>query len=195
MLDIYTKQPITTRSQEHILLNALGGKVASRDLLDKTTNDVLGRTIDVALTEALHLPRTLLGALSADGQPPPPVRGMRTSDGESYNLLPDGFPELSKPSMRISEIEDMVTLEISARSMKEAKKLAARTLEKHGQSMQTLEKAVFQTPETLVPTVRRQVSFGPACWRAIAKHACNLLAFRARDLFSGRNSIRSASSF
>jgi hypothetical protein len=68
--DIYTKQPIETDSEDHILPSFLGGRVRIRGRIDKGTRDLLARGIDARLDEALQCVRVPLDARSAVGEPP-----------------------------------------------------------------------------------------------------------------------------
>src|SRR4051812_6619585 len=68
--DIYKKQPITVDSSEHVLPDALGGKLQVRGVIDKTTNDWFGGGIDAALERGLRAFRLLLDARNSHGDPP-----------------------------------------------------------------------------------------------------------------------------
>jgi len=67
-LDIYKKTRIVTPSAEHILLDSLGGRLTSTHLLDKSTNDRFGSTIDRALADLMLPFRVLLDAKAGDGR-------------------------------------------------------------------------------------------------------------------------------
>ena len=181
--DIYTKNPIVRRSSEHVLLNAIGGRLESDDLIDKATNDVLGHDIDAPLTNAILPIRVMLGALSGDGDAPPAYKQAVTDDGDKYNLLSSGKPELGKPDIKIEHGADG-KLKISgrARSKSELRQLTRRTLEKHGVPFAALD-AVAEKVEEHVPWLHVGIEITPEALRCIAKMACNLLAYADRDFF------------
>jgi hypothetical protein len=192
LMDIYTGTPIVRTSDEHILLDALGGRLTSDRLIDKTTNDSFGHTIDAALANALVPFRTLLGVRSGDGRPPPAVRGATTDDGEMYNLLPLGIPELAKPSLQLKKIaEGRVQVQGRVRSRKELHRLTTRRLTEYGVSTDALD-AEYREHEHHVPALKVEFSLDHNAFRAIAKMACNLLALKDRDLFLAKefNPIR-----
>ncbi|MBX3214325.1 MAG: hypothetical protein KF850_19985 [Labilithrix sp.] len=192
MDDIYTGRSIVTPSDEHVLLNALGGRLVGRDLIDKTTNDKFGDSIDAALANDLLPLRVLLNVRSGDGTPPPKLRGAVGPDGATYNLLPGGEPEMGKPSVRFSERDGMTYAEASARSLKELKSLLGRSLEKAGVPVATLEESI-RTTLTPAPRMKTDLSVGEDGLRAVAKMAANLLALSSRDVFdeSGFDALRS----
>src|SRR5687767_1904233 len=100
-VDIYTLRPVNQASEEHIILNSLGGKLTA-PLIDKLTNDLFGQTIDAALAADLNLLRVLLGAKSGDGRDPARHRGMVTESGEAYDLAAGGKPEII-PRVEVGE--------------------------------------------------------------------------------------------
>ena len=181
-LDIYTRKPIVTPSDEHIILNALGGR-RTHPLIDKVTNDVFGSTIDAALASTVNVIRVLLDAKSGDGDSPPAVRRAKSSVGESYNLLPGGKPEAASARLKLEELPGGgMQLSGHARSMAELRRLARRTMEQHGVPLHALE-AGSRTVESKAPRLQVDCSFHADSWRALAKMACNLLALERRELF------------
>ena len=181
-LDIYTKRVMLVPSDEHIVLNALGGR-RKHSLIDKTTNDILGSTIDAALATTLHVIRVLLDATSGDGESPPPIRRAPSPTGDTYDLLPGGKPEISHPRLSFEDSGDgRVQLTGRARSMSELRRHAKRKLEQHGVSLDALE-AGSTTVESKAPRLHVDCSFTPDSWRAVAKMACNLLAIERRNMF------------
>jgi hypothetical protein len=98
LLDIYKKTPIAVRSAEHILLNRLGGRLSSRGLIDKTTNDVFGDTIDKAVAKMIEFPRVVLGAPSGDGLPPRAI--LVESEGPTYKAKSAPRCDYFGPSVR-----------------------------------------------------------------------------------------------
>ncbi len=183
MLDIYTKQPIVTPSDEHILLNAFGGRWVSRDLIDKTTNDGFGHGIDAGIANAFMFVRVLADVKSGDGQPAPLLRGARSADGSAYNLRGGAIPEMAKPEVTVTESADgHTTLNYTVRSTKELRHLTSRIAKTAGLTWEQIE-ATAVSHESIAPPVSVPESFGPNTWRCIAKMACNLMAAADRDLF------------
>lgn len=181
-LDIYTKRKIVTRSDEHIVLNALGGR-RTHPLIDKTTNDVFGSTIDAALAKSLNALRVLLDAKSGDGRSPPAERDVTSHAGEKYSLLPGGKAEVAKPQVEFTQTPDgKMLVSGTARSMKELRNLTRRKLGELNVPLEAVE-AGATTVESPVPRLRFALGFLPQSWRAMAKMLCNLLAVERRELF------------
>lgn len=189
--DVYKKTPIETISEEHILLDSLGGRLGSKALLDKSTNDRFGATIDIALADCLLPIRVLLDAKAADGRSPPPLRGVKAKDGRLFNLLPGGKPEMAAPRIDVDEREGKLAIEGHARSMREARQLMRRVLAKHSLPIELLEK-IAKSGEEHIPDLEISLEYDSNVWRGILKTACNLLAYQRSDLFldSGFDAVR-----
>lgn len=190
-IDIYKKTPIVTQSNEHILLNALGGKLTSPAILDKTTNDEFGSSIDAALANVLLLFRGFLDARSGEGRQAPPIRGMTTSDGQKYNVLPGGKPELAHPKIEFKKTETGIIVSGRVRNEAELQRIAGRKFAQLGIQEKAI-KAGSQSSEEYVPMLKTTITFSPEAWRAMAKMACNLFAHQRASMFieSGFDAIR-----
>ena len=181
--DIYTKAPIANLSDEHVLLNALGGRLKSGELIDQRTNSTFGNTIDADLADFVLPLRVLLDARAGDGGAPPPYRGATTADGERYNLLPGGKPELGRPKVEFSKTASGDTkIEGRARNLRELRRLTERKLGDLGVSFDEVEKSAKKV-EQHAPPIAMSLVIDPGVKRAIAKMACNLLAVGHRDVF------------
>ena len=108
----------TNSSDEHILLNALGGRLHSRSLLCKRCNEEIGRSVDEELANELNFFSSFLDI--------PRQRGknliIRTAD-EKYDLLPGGTPVLRKPIIKKENHGHGFTLEIEARNESELRSI------------------------------------------------------------------------
>lgn len=107
-------------SDEHILLNALGGRLCSRELLCKKCNEEIGRGSDKELANELNFFASLLNISRQRGK----NQIIRTAD-EKYDLLPGGMPVLKKPIISKEDIDHGFRLEIEARNEIELRKILA----------------------------------------------------------------------
>ena len=182
-IDIYTKEIIKHCSDEHILLNALGGRWTSQQLVDRDTNSEFGRTIDTSLSESMHLFRILIDAPAGDGTPVPLLKSIQGKDGETYNLLPGGKPQLGKSRIYFYKSQDGTTLvEGRARSLSELKKLLKRKLEQLSTNpSEIIQKA--QPMSTPTPELSGKFKLGIEAYRCIAKMSCNLFAIHNKEIF------------
>jgi hypothetical protein len=194
MRDIYTLKPILVSSEEHVIQDALGGRLESGELIDKSTNDLFGSTIDADLVNGLQIVRVLLDAKSGDGRSPPAIRGLASDDGNEYDLLAGGHAELGKQKIAIEQVDGEVLMHVNVRDKQEIRKLARRALERRGVSAERLEQSLEKIESTRRPAPPLQVptTWGRGFWRAIAKNACNLLAHKACAIFleTGFNPVR-----
>lgn len=101
---------------EHILLNGLGGRKSSRNLICDEHNGGFGSTIDKALLDQVPVIRNMLQLESGQGKPPPMLRGVEAGK-EVFNIRNDGsFQQVERP-FNITKREDgEFILNISGRS-------------------------------------------------------------------------------
>lgn len=112
--------PITdaNASDEHIILNSLGGRLHSRKLLCKNCNSRLGQKSDAKLSEMLKFAATQLDVKRQRGE----NQVIHTADEEVYDLAPGCKPVLKKPVVKVEEKDDgSIRVEMKVRSMQEAR--------------------------------------------------------------------------
>lgn len=78
--------PITAEneSEEHIIINAIGGHLKSKDLLCIECNNKFGETDDVALANQIPFPT--LFDIKRDRKKPPSIIAFRKDDGTEYRI-------------------------------------------------------------------------------------------------------------
>lgn len=184
MKDIYTKEEINIPSSEHIWLNALGGKLESKDLIDKTTNDLLGKTIDSELVKFFDFFRTMLNHQKGDGKFPPVFRkATDVNTGKRYILHPGGTPQLADPTVEITRDGEFTNVNIIAKNHDTLRHILTGLHRKYGLSPHIDEIIHSAKIEKVQPEVKMNVAFGDAQQRCIAKMACNLFALDSRSTF------------
>ena len=110
----------TTASDEHIILNSLGGHLHSKELLCKKCNSKFGKQADAALAETLKFAASQLNIKRCRGE----NQTIQTADDEKYDLAPGCKPVLKKPEIKMEKQADgTMKIEMSARSTQEARKL------------------------------------------------------------------------
>lgn len=183
-LDIYTLRPINEYSKEHIIHNFLGGIKEYGDLIDKETNDILGSTIDYKLSNALNPFRVLLDARSNRGnQEPQPIRKLQCIDGNQYDLLSGGKPQISRPFVEMIDEDGTIRIKGVARSFPEMKNLLKRVSREKGFSLEDVINSSTVHKDN-IPSITIPMELGgPDFDRAIAKIACNFLAANNKEQF------------
>src|ERR1035437_11025447 len=84
-----------TETEEHIILNACGGRLKSKNLLCKTCNSQFGETFDKELASQTNDLANLLLVKRHRGEPQS-IKGKLQSTGEDYYLLYGGNPMMTK---------------------------------------------------------------------------------------------------
>jgi len=109
-------------TEEHILLNSIGGRLRSTRLICKTCNSTFGSSVDSELSNQLNFFANILMIKRERGKPPP-VLMEKESTGEKYFVDHNGKPQIAKPSV-IQKANDVGTeISIQARNMNEARQI------------------------------------------------------------------------
>lgn len=88
-------------SDEHILLNSLGGHIHSKKLICKNCNSTLGSTSDDELAKELNFFASFLDVPRQRGK----NQSIKTLD-EKYDLMPGGIPVLRNPIVKKTKSEN-----------------------------------------------------------------------------------------
>jgi len=116
--------PITqkTDSREHVITNAIGGRLKTRGFICKKCNNKMGHTWDDTLAEQLNLLCLFFGVVRQRGKSP--SHPIQTTTGEKYLLQPGGALKPHKPTVKKTEREGGRTeFQITARTSEEARKI------------------------------------------------------------------------
>jgi hypothetical protein len=117
------EMPITDNnvSEEHIILNACGGRLKSKKLLCKSCNSIFGDKFDFELAKTTNVLANFLMIKRYDGQPQP-ISSIRTNTGEKYYLELGGHPIQSKTNYHIYDEGNEKKIKIEAKDLKELRK-------------------------------------------------------------------------
>ncbi len=107
-------------SNEHIILQAIGGRLKTPDFICKPCNDTTGYSWDVALANELHHLCVFFNVDRENG--PAPQFKVQTSTGEQYYLRPGEAPRSIKPTISTVPTDAGIQLSIQARDMGEARR-------------------------------------------------------------------------
>lgn len=120
---IFCDDPLTAATKpEHILLNALGGKKATRRAVCTTCNERFGSAIDRAVTDQVAVLRNMLSLESGSGNPPPTLRNVKAG-ADTINLNNDGtLNAVHKPFTITTNPDGTSNLQIVASSVEEVAK-------------------------------------------------------------------------
>ncbi len=118
-------------SAEHVLPNAVGGRLKVRGFICKPCNDRTGHNWDAQLADQLQALCLLIGVARERGATPPLT--VQTTTGQILKMTArDGlFP--SRPSYEATPTETGMQIRISARTMAEARRMIEGARAKHPQ--------------------------------------------------------------
>jgi hypothetical protein len=176
---------------EHILLNGLGGRKSSRNLICDEHNGTFGSTIDKTLLDQVPVIRNMLQLESGRGKPPPMLRGIEVGK-EVFNIRNDGsFQQIERPFAITKREDGESILNISGRSWEHIVELipdiaaALNTTEDKVRQMLKASQAesVWRRPAP----IRHDVLLGgPEALRSMAKACLELWA-----IVAGKDEVKS----
>lgn len=118
-------------SNEHLILNAIGGRRMVRGLVCKSCNNATGHEWDMVLSTQL-LPLVLMFHVSRQRRSASPNLAVTTTAGEQVTINLDGRLTLSKPKFETALTEDGKTsYQLVARTMAEARQMVMGLKRKH----------------------------------------------------------------
>jgi hypothetical protein len=140
--------PLTAEnvSKEHIVLNSIGGRLKSKELLCKTCNSKFGHDADSELAGQLVFLSSYFQVKRDSGETPI-IKGAKTKDGKEYNILDGSKPSLSKPKFDKKVENGETRYSIEARNEKELITILKGLRRKHPELDLELAKQKFQWKE------------------------------------------------
>jgi hypothetical protein len=119
-------------TEEHIILNALGGRLKSKELICHECNIGFGTLFDDELARQMEVFTNLLN-IKRDRGTPNSIVIENSKTGEKVIIRPGGKPEMFKPEINITSNNSKATISFAARNMKEARKILAGQKRKYPQ--------------------------------------------------------------
>ena len=113
----------TTTSTEHIIPNALGGRLKSRTLLCAGCNSKLGQEVDGLFCKQMGFVVNRLGITRERGSPPA-IKARLVDSGEPIHLESNG--EVFAPRIRITPTEEGYTVACDRRNIERAREALKR---------------------------------------------------------------------
>ena len=173
------------KSVEHIILNALGGRLKSSKIICKDCNSKLGSAMDASLAKQLEFFTNQLNIKRERGVVQN-IEMLRKSTGEIYLVSPKGDLRLKKPLVKIKEFEKKANIQVKANNINEANKIFTGLKRKYSK----LEKInicdiMKEVEERINEPLYGTVSFdGGEIYPAILKMAINYYVDKGDDIDS-----------
>lgn len=188
---VLCKSPIGAQTKpEHVLLNALGGRMTVSHIICPACNQAMGNGPDKDLADSVAFIRNMCGMSAGDGDDAPTIRGLQT-DGERFDLMP-GMEVKMRPyrPLEVRVTEDRVDVDIGAYSDAQADTLAenaARSIAKKlGKSSEAVVQAIKQdilkdrkVQIVPAPAISQQLKFGTGRSQQAMAKACLVLWSKA----------------
>ncbi|MEP2707829.1 MAG: HNH endonuclease [Roseibium sp.] len=184
---ILCQKPIPEKTKpEHVLLNALGGRLTTRKVICPNCNHFMGNGPDKDLADSTAFLRNICHFKAGDGDDAPQLRNLETN-GERFDLKPGMQPQMRpRNPMDVQIDEDKIYTRISAYSDEEADKLAS------GAAIKIAKHLGHKTPEVIeaikqdilkerkssfrpAPKVHQQLQFGTGRSQQSMAKACLVL--------------------
>lgn len=178
-----TELTSTNETEEHIILNACGGRLKTKDLLCNTCNSQFGETFDNELAKQTNDIANLLLIKRHRGEPQA-IKGKLKSTGEDYYLQYGGKPMLAKPVITEEINGEKVEISITARDEKEMKTILSGLKRKRFPELdveQSLNTANYIKEYLNEPIHFRSTIGGKKVFKSITKSAINYFIYKGGD--------------
>ena len=167
------------KSREHIILNALGGKLKSYNLLCNKCNSGLGDIIDSELAKQFEYITNMLNIKRDDGETPKSVRVTGIDSGDEYILTAGGKPKHLKPAI-IENIEEG-KIRIKANGYEQAEQIIRGKKRKYPEidvEKELRELKEIKIRKELPEMMRMKMCFGgDDAFRSLCKSAINFYMY------------------
>lgn len=109
-------------SEEHIILNACGGRLKAKNLVCKSCNSQYGSSYDAALAKTTNALTNLL-LLKRERGSAQPIYGKLSGTEDIYKILADGTSRAAAPTIKKTVTDDRVNFSVIARDEIEFSKI------------------------------------------------------------------------
>jgi len=169
-------------SEEHIILNACGGRLKSKDLLCKKCNSEFGSTYDQVLaSQTNHLANLL--HIKRDRDKPPDILGKVGATGKKIRIPYEGNMRMDKPEFSETKEGNQTKISAKARDEKEYGKMVMGLKRKYPFiNEEELYKAAIREKGYLNDHVSIGIELGgDGAFRSITKSAINYFIHKGGD--------------
>ncbi len=173
-------------AEEHVLLNALGGRLTAKRTICTACNHEMGNGADRDLAESTAFLRNACKLKAGDGDNAPTLRRLET-DGESFDVLPGMQQRVRARKPMDIRIDDRdVFINIEAHSEEQAQKLVLGAATKIAKQLgyndprvtEAIKKDILKDRKAAfhpVPAIRQTIEFGAGRSQQSMAKACLVL--------------------
>ena len=169
-------------TDEHIIINAAGGRLKPKELICSKCNYDFGENIDSILAKQLNNLANMLMVKRHRGEPQSIV-GEKKSTGEKYKLEVGGKPKLTKPTIDKTVDGDKTNISITARNEKELRQILTGMAKKnpHFDVEEAMKSAQWREEHLDEALHFQNVIGGNEVFRAVCKCATNFFIYKKGD--------------
>ncbi|WP_298903820.1 HNH endonuclease [uncultured Psychroserpens sp.] len=161
-------------TDEHIIINAIGGRLKSKKLLCSECNSDFGENADSALAKQLNSLSNML-MVSRHRGAAQPIIGDDPKTGKKYYLEVGGEPKLFKPEITKKKNGDNEEISVTARTEKELRQILSGLAKKQPKFDldEAMKSAEWQNKKLTEPLHFQNTIGGKDVFRAVTKTAMN----------------------
>jgi hypothetical protein len=169
-------------SEEHIILNACGGRLKSKNLLCITCNNIYGSKFDAQLAKQTNDLANLL-MIKRDNGEPQPIKVTAKKNGKDYYLALGGKPLASKPEISEEKVGERIQLSITAKNESQLRSILNGYKRKKYPDLNVEESIRSAKPsnEHIGPVTIQSKIGGPEVFKSIAKTAINFFIYKGGE--------------
>jgi hypothetical protein len=173
---------IETESDEHIIINAAGGRLKSKELICDKCNPAFSQMDQKLAKQLNHLANMFM--VSRHRGDPPAIESIRPSTGEKYLVEPGGKPKLAKASVKKIVDGENVNISVKARNEEELRNHLKGIAKDFPQlDIEAAMKAAVRQKEYIDEPLQHETSIGGTeVFRAICKCATNFFIYKNGDV-------------
>jgi len=169
-------------SEEHIIINAIGGKLKSKKLICNTCNNDFGEDIDSHLAKQLNDFSNMIN-IKRDRGKPQKIKAKKMS-GEDFHLDIGGKPMMANPIVNQIEKGDKTEISVVARDEKELKRILKGLSKKYKDldANDLFEKATWSSDFFNEKLQFSNKVGGKESFKAVCKCAINYYIYKDGDI-------------
>ena len=169
-------------SEEHIIINAIGGKLKSKKLICTICNTDFGEDIDSYLAKQLNDFSNMINVKRDRGQAQ--IIKAKKMSGEEFHLDIGGKPRMPKPIVKQIEKGDQTEISVVARNEKELKQILKGLSKKYKNfdADDLFEKATWNSSYFNEKLQFGNVVGGKESFKAVCKCAINYYVYKNGDI-------------
>lgn len=179
------------RSKEHIFLNAIGGKLKSKEIICRDCNKKFGEKIDFALSEQLKPFATLFNIKRDDREIAKPFDAIGVTSGKNFRIEAGGKPAIKNPSCEEKKTSESKVFYIETKDKDKARQILNGLKKKYPSiDMERALDSFVHKDEYLTENLSFSTSLGGEdAFRSLCKTAVNFYMHKNGDILNIKHLI------